>query len=333
MKSHLGRSLSFLIVLSSLSACTFYGIFSSVDPALGLITAQTAAVIPTEAANSFTLSVVEDYGKEYVVLASDMPYEGTHLWLMDSGLNVLQTLSYTDLGGPGFMGSRVRFDAWHLEPHRMMVGSFLFSLTADRLTNLGWIVPQAPGQFYFAEHSVGDFNVAQIYATGNTLQFFRYADTWLLSSTVSATIGPASAYSLLAVFSDPNAADVAHQAAFFVFRDMAAGTDHFARIPWTDVMGTLAQPLLGTYELFSRPASDAPPEYLGYTGGAFFSFNRAKNNGGGDFVRFDQAGAALPGTLHFEKLPDMRVAYSLTGTHYFTFDSATRVISRRSQWW
>jgi len=32
-------------------------------------------------------------------------------------------------------------------------------------------------------------------------------------------------------------------------------------------------------------------------------------------------------------LPDMQVAYGLSGTRCFTFDRATRVLSRRAAWW
>jgi hypothetical protein len=332
----------FSLVLGTLSACSFYGIFSKADPALGLITEQTdlAADIPAAAANSFTLSVVEDYGREYVVLASDMPYNGTHLWLMDADLNVLQTFTYADLmfGGVPLSGSHAWFDAWHLAPHRMIVGNQLFTLTAaDTLAWIGWAVPQGPGQQYFADHSGGDFNIAQILVTGNSLDLYTYPDTWASPSVnVTAVIGTASAYSLLAVFSDANATDAAHQAGFFVFRDMDTGTDHFVKIPWADIMnGAINAPadLLSFYELFSRPSGTEQPDLLGYADGAFFSYSRGNSGDSGDFVRFDLTGAALPDSLHYEKLPDMQVAYSLSGTHYFTFDRTTRVLSRRARWW
>jgi hypothetical protein len=92
---------------------------------------------------------------------------------------------------------------------------------------------------------------------------------------------------------------------------MAAATDHFVKAPWTGIMaGAIASPtVLSSYELFSRPSSSERPDLLGY------------------------AGAALPGSLHFEKLPDMQVACSLSAAHCFTFDRATRVLSRRAAWW
>ena len=343
MKQHIAGALFFLLMLGTLSACRVYGIFSTADPALGLITEQAdmAPAIPAEAAGSFTVSVVEDYGREYVVLASDMPYEGTHLWLMDARLNVLQKLTYADLilGGVPLSGTHAWFDAWHTTPHRMIVGNQLFYLTpADTLSWIGWSVPQQPGLQYFADHSGGDYNIAQILVTGNSLDLYTYPDTWASPSVnVTAVIGTASAYSLLAVFSDANATDAAHQAGFFVFRDMDTGTDHFVKIPWADIMnGAINAPadLLSFYELFSRPSGTERPDLLGYAADAFFSYKQG--NGGddtGDFVRFDQAGEALPGSLHFEKLPDMQVAYSLSGTHYFTFDRTTRVLSRRARWW
>lgn len=338
MKRYIGRAIVVLFVLCTLSTCRFYGVFSPADPGLGLIKAQVdlAAAIPAAAASSFTLSAVEDYGKEFVVLANDQPSSGTQLWLMDPNLNVLQTLTYADLTAGGFplSGSHAWFDAWHLEPHRIIVGNQLFTLTpADTLSWIGWSVPQGPGQQYFAEHSVGDYNVAQVSVTGTMLNYSTYADTWIPSVNVTATIGPASAYSLRAVFSDANATDAAHQAAFFVFRDMDTGTDHFVKIPWTDIMGSVSQPLLGSYELFSKPSDNGRPEFLGFAADAFYSYSQGNNGNSGDFIRFDQTGAALPGSLHFEKLPDMQVAYSLSGTHYFTFDRATRVLSRRAAWW
>jgi hypothetical protein len=187
-------------------------------------------------------------------------------------------------------------------------------------------------------HTGGNYNAAQISVTGSSLDYQKYNDTWSSTGTRTAAIGPASAYSLRAVFSDANAVDPAQQAAFFVFTDMDTGTDHFAKIPWTDIMeqapSTLLEPLLSNYELFAKPSDSERPEFLGYAGGAFFSYGQGgKDGGSGDFVRFDQAGAALPGTLHFEKLPDMQVSYSLSGTHYFTFDRTTRVLSRRATWW
>ncbi len=332
-----GIALSSLLPLIALSACTVSGLFSAGDPAVGLITAQRdfSADIAAEAAGTFTLSVVEGYGKEYVVLASDMPNDGTHAWLMDADLKVLQTFTYADLGGTSFFGSRAWFDAWASEPYRIMIGNRMFSLVADRLSLPGSAIPQDPGSFYFAVHSGGNYDVAGVHAKGNALVFSRYYDTWLDVTTnpVTVTIGPASSYQLLAVFSDPGATDAAHQAAFLVLRDNDSGTEHFVKIPWNDYMGTLAQPLLGTYELFSRPAAGDRQEFLGYSGGAFLAVIKGSNSEGGDFVRFDQAGMTLPGTLHFEKLPDMSTAYSLSGSHYFTFDRTTRVISRRAAWW
>jgi len=347
-----GRALLFLFVLASLSACRIYSIFgsgagnttphgpvgpSSGDPAQGLITNQVdlAAEIPAAAASSFTLSVTEDYGQEYIVLATDMSYVGTHVWLMDPSLNVLLTWTDGDLAAGGFpiSGSRAWFDAWHLTPHRLIIGNQLFILTPPgSLGWIGWSLPQAPGQSYFAEHAVGDYNVAGISVTGNTLQYSTYPDTWGTPTPVTATIGPSTSYSLLAVFSDGNATDTAHKAAYFVFRDLDTGTDHFVKIPWTSIMGSISQPLLGSYELFSKPSSSELPASLGYAGGAFLVF-RPGSGSTGDFIRFDETGAALAGSLHYENLPDMQVAYSLTGTHYFTFDRASRVLSRRSGWW
>jgi hypothetical protein len=325
-----------LLSLVTLSACTVSGLFSAGDPTVGLITAQKdlAAEIAADAAGSFTLSVVEDYGQELVVLASDKAYTGTHVWLMDANLKVLQTLSDADIGGAAFSGSQAWFDAWSVTPHRVIIGNQMFGLTGNKLSFLAWTVPQGPGRFFFAVHSGGNYDVAGMYATGNTLVFSRYYDTWLDVSTnpMGVGIGPAPAYTLLALFSDAEAVDTASQAAFLVLRDEGSGTDHFLKIPWNDFMGTLAQPLLSSYELFSRPAADRP-ELLGYAGGAFLSFARASNSPGGDFVRFDQAGTALPGSLHFERLPDISTAYSLSGTHYFTFDHTTRVVSRRTSWW
>lgn len=339
MKRHpvLRIALSSVLALYALSACTFSGLFSAGDPAVGLITAQRdlAAGIPAEAAGTFTLSVVEGYGKEFVVLASDMTFDGTHAWLMDADLRVLQTLSYADLGGKSFSGSRSWFDAWTAEPHRIMVGNRMFSLAADQLSPFGWTVSQGPGSFYLAVHRGADYNVAGIYATGNTLLFSRYFDTWLDMTTNPATviIGPASSYKLLAVFSDAGATDAANQAAFLVLRDEDSRSNHFLKIPWGDIMGTLTQPLLGSYELFSRPAAGERQEFLGYSGGAFLTYAKGSNGEGGDFVRFDQAGKTLPGSLHFERLPDMSTAYGLSGTHYFTFDHTTRVVCRRAAWW
>ena len=342
MKRHIRRAILFLLVLGTLSACRIYGIFSTADPALGLITEQTdlAAAIPAAAANSFTLSVVEDYGKEYVVLASDVAYEGTHLWLMDANLNVLQTLTYADLGGSAFSGSRVWFDAWDKPPlppppHRILVGNILFGLTADQLALPGSMIPSGQGQQFFSIRTGGNFDIAHIYAAGNTLNLSLYDDTWnvhLAKPNMAVIIGPASAYSLLAVFSDPHATDTAHTAAFFVFRDMDTGTDHFVKVPWAHIMGTTSTPLLSNYELFSKPSASDRPEFLGYAADSFFSYSQESGNAG-DFIRFDQTGAVLPGSLHFEKLPDMQVAYSLSGTHYFTFDRTTRVLSRRAAWW
>ena len=52
----------------------------------------------------------------------------------------------------------------------------------------------------------------------------------------------------------------------------------------------------------------------------------------GAFVRTDLSGTDQATQLPFYNLPDMRAAYSPSGS-YFVFDMGTRAVTRMAAWW
>jgi hypothetical protein len=334
------RAVLLLSCLAAAGSCTFTGVFGPADPSIALITAERRldVEISADVADGIRLSVLEGPGKEeYVMLVSDRAYDGTHVWLMKPDLTVLQTMSYADLGGPGFSGTRAFYDAWTGPPPQAVIGNQLYSLSSGRLTYIGGLPMGFPGDWAFASNSGGSFNVTNIGASGTNIWAKRYADTWLAFSPEQAS-GPVAAsgsYNLEAVLSDPTATLAADQVAVCVLRDMDAGVDHYAGIPWSDFTSGFPTQILPNYELFTRPSGSDKTEYLGLAGGAIALFVRsAQDWSRGDFIRLDRAtGVQLPGALHFEKLEAVQIAYSMTGTHYYVFDTSTRILTRRSAWW
>jgi hypothetical protein len=340
------RTTLLLSLLLAAGSCTFSGVFSTADPSIGLITAERKldTDISADVADGIGLSVLQGPGKEeYVVLVSDRAYDGTHVWLMKPDLGLVQTLSYADLvndaagSGTTYMGTGASYDAWVGPPPHVVIGNLLFDLSGGQLAFLGVLPGQSPLDWWFPSSAGGAYDVVRIGAGGSTIWASRYYDTWLAFAPeqASGTIAASGSYDLEAVLTDPTATLPADQAAICVLRDNATGVDHYARIPWSDFTAGFPTQILPAYELFSRRSDSDDMDYVGLAGGAIVLFVRnGQDWKQGDFIRLDSStGAQLPGSLHFENRGDKRIAYSLSGTHYYVFDVSTRVLTRRAAWW
>ena len=182
------RTALLLAAVAGLGSCQFFGLaLSSTFPAA--ITQMTARhdlspLISASDAYSFSIADVATPGQEYVVLASSLATDGVRLIIMDTGRNVLLTLTAQDIAALG--GSITNATAKRDAFDRVLVGDVLFPTNAMGLvlppTVQAWI-PQSAG---FDSAVGGNFNLLGFDASGNGFSYSKYPDTWSPASNFGA---------------------------------------------------------------------------------------------------------------------------------------------------
>ena len=153
------------------------------------VTAQRSlsSLVPASEASSFSMSDVTAGGREYVILSSPLASAGTRLIIIDTGLDIVLTMTAQDL--PGFGGildsAPARLDAMG----RILVGNVFFNTSASGLVFPPSIFPVPTGQG-FQSPVGGNYNFTSFNATANTFSCTQYFDTWLFTGTWTADIRP-----------------------------------------------------------------------------------------------------------------------------------------------
>ena len=281
-------------------------------------------------AYSFTLGDVAVGGREYVVLSSSLATGGVRLIIMDTDLNILLTLTAQDVAALGAsLGTQpARAGALDMLTD-LEAGDLFFPIDATGviLPPIVIGVPPGPG---FASTVGGNYNYNDISASGNDFYFTRYTDTWSLAGIYGpfpllASPGANTNFSLLAVFADP---DPSRLSAMVVLHNADDNLDYYFSIPQSDFFGGYID--FTTIPFFKKPPTD--PTLLGYANGGVIRFI-SSGGGSGAFVRTDLGGMDQPTEFPYFKPPDIRQAYSPTGSFYFVFDRGTRTVTRMTAWW
>ncbi len=298
--------------------------------------------IPKAAAKSFALSVVTANGIEYVVLASDRPYDGIHVFLIDEDLDVVSAFTLEELNAPSistqdFQGNRAFADSNPLLS-RIVVGNRWFQPFAGR-----FILETQPTDTRSAGHhwqfgfATPNHNVAKAVTLGFQFSYILWENDWIDPPlTYSSTInGAGDSYELIGVFSDPALDQVV-----LTFRNYSVSYDDYVVIPRSAFTpgGYLAQvppDSLFTYysaNHFTRPRLEQ--NVIGYAQNGMVGFSPSGGDEkSGDMVRFDLGGNPLPGSLHVEKLGEVQNAYPVAGGHYYSYNRETRVVTKLNAWW
>jgi hypothetical protein len=337
------RTFLFLLFLLALSSCGI--LTSSFFPEdLMQVSARKdlSDEIPKEAANYFVLSAVTANGVEYVVLASNIAYDGVHVIFMDSGLNVVSAFTYSELSAPAistepFQGNRAFADS--NTPSRVVMGNRWFRPSTSGFileTQPGMTTPaNAPNNYWGSGFGTPNYNVAKLVA-GTTLSYYLWLSNWSAAPTqYSVTINTgAGSYNLIGVFPDPTLDKVV-----LVFRNDTVLYDDFLVIPRSDFVlgGTLTTTVDTIFNLYAgshitRPRSEQ--NVIGYAQNGMIAFSPSGGDEkSGDMVRFDLNGNPLSGSLHIEKLEETQNAYPVAGGHYYSFNRKTRVVTKLNAWW
>jgi len=328
-----------LSACAALGACQLFGwALASTFPAA--VTQETArhdltSFITAADASSFAMRDLPASGREYLILASPLTTDGVRLIIMDTDLNVLLTFTAQDVAGLGAsLGTAPPKRSAAYGYVDISIGNLFFHTTAAGLV-LPPIIRPVPTQEPGFELAVaGNFNFQDFSVAGNSFSYTKYSDTWgpvgnntfdILTSPV-----PNTSFSLSAFFTDP---DPARQIVLFVLSDANTGLDHYFVFPMSDFNSVSPSfPFQRFYEVFTKPATN--PEFLGYANGSFIRFvPNGVNSRSGAFVRTDLNGTDSAVQLPSFNLPDIRTAYSPSGTSYFVFDSGTRTVTRMAAWW
>ena len=319
----------------ALGSCKLVDIaFSSTFPAaFSQMTARRdlSSLVPASEASSFSMSDVTAGGREYVILSSSLTSDGTRLIIMDTGLNIILTLTGQDLAGMG--GSLGAAPAKVDAMGHVLIGNVFFQTDASGLVFPPFVysIPTSPG---FESPVGGNYNFIDFGASGNNFSYTEYYDTWIWTGSwtfpIRALPAANTSFSVHAVFSDP---DPARHVAIIVLYDSGDSLDHYLVIPLGDLNGglLLTFPLQDFYEVFTKPATRE--DLLGYSNGGLIRFVPGGSSGSGAFVRSDLSGADQPNQLQYFNLPAMRQAFSPSGGTYFTFDLGTRIVTRLTAWW
>jgi hypothetical protein len=318
----------------ALGSCQLAALFDSTFPAVvSQMTARSdlASRIPAGEASSFSIADVTAGGQDYIVLSSSLTTNGTRLVILDAGLNVLYSFSAQDVAGWGAtLGSApAKLDAMG----HLVIGNLIFTAGAGGLVFPPGMYGGVPLTQGFQSHTGGAYNFIDFTASGNTLTFSQYFDTWLFDGTwtfpLRATPSANTNFSVKGIFADP---DPTRQLAIIVLFDAGDSLDHYLLIPLSVLNGaSLSSPLLGPYEAFSKPSTD--PDLMGYSNGGLVRFVPGVLPGTGAFVRSDLAGNDQSSQLPYSRTPRIRQAFSPSGGSYVTFDVGTRVIARLTAWW
>lgn len=326
--SRLPRVLLLVTSLGLLSSCGFFSA-STFPSALTQLAAQKdlSADIPADFARTFFLSAVTVGGIDLVFLASQMPYDGPHLFVMDQNLNTLQSFTLQDLISLSATFSNTRAllgksgSVLILGLDCSMDGTGLTSFSPRSFTSI-----PAPGSFSFSDLN---FNYADFIVSGNQLSYTIYDASWgFVSSSAVFPISSNSSlnFGIAGISSDPVSGFVA-----FILQEMTTAQDFYLLIPISSFSGTLASPLLASYRSFAAPEADNG--LAAYSQNGFISFQRANNSQGGTFIRLATTGATLPYSLRYTDTTDIDIATRATGGWYYVYNRTTRILTKLNAWW
>ena len=170
------RAIYAALSLCLMASCGFFT--ASTFPASATQTAGPeglSAAIPASFSHDFTLSTVTTAsGIDLVFLACNKPYDGPHLIVMDKDLNVLQNLSYQELGT--LLADFSSTSAILGTADDVAILGLHSTPTAAGLVNLAQIATSPPpGPFSFSNAS---YNYAAFSVFGDNLDFTQFTSTW-----------------------------------------------------------------------------------------------------------------------------------------------------------
>ncbi len=335
------RAFLSLLFLLTLCSCGFFSSsFFPEDFMQASARKDLSDEIPKAAGNSFMLSTVNVGGTDYVVLASNLAYDGIHVFFMDEDLRVVSAFTLEELNAPpistkSFEGNGAFADC--NSTTQVVVGNRWFLPSAS-----GFILQTQPNATMtstsswssgFAMPTLG-LNVANFNQSNgkNTFGQSIWTSNWSTETGYPAgsiSMLGTNSYEIVGVFSDP-----ALQAAILVFHEQSASFDDYVVIPWTDFPAAFGvPPILSKYAShFTRPHSE--PGVIGYAQNGMIGFSPSGGDEkSGELIRFDLSGNALPGSLHLEKLQEVQNAYPIAGGHYYSYNRETRVVTKMNAWW
>jgi len=316
-------------LLALLVMCDFFTM-STFPATASQLSAQRdlSALIPASFSRTFTLSTVTAGNIDLVFLATQLPYDGTHLIVMDKDLRVLQAFSFQDL---------VSFGATFSNS-----GAQLGSLGDIVILGMDWTV-SAAGVSPIAGVNVsssqgsssvtdGTWNYAGMFIGGNQMNYQRFNLAWttVQQSYGPYTISPVSTanFNLVGVWDDPSITDV-----IVVLEETGTSLNYWIPFPRAGFFSGLAitPNLLSNYAYFTTPRTDNG--LLLYSQNGLIKFQKQANGQGGTFVRLDMAGNTLPYSLRYAEDTDFQIATRNAGGWYYEYNRTTRMVRKFSAWW
>lgn len=312
-----------------LGTCGFFTISTFPATASQLAAQQDLSrLIPESFARTFTLSTVTTGSVDLVFLATQAPYDGAHLIVMDKDLHILQTFSFQDLLNLGATFS-------NSGAQRGVLGDVVI-LGMDWTTSTGSLTPVAgvnvSSQQGCSSVTDGTWNYAGIFIGGNQMNYQRFNTAWttVVQSYGAYTISPDSTanFNLVGVWDDPSITDV-----IVVLEETGTSLNYWIPFPRVDFLSGLSfsPNLLQNYAYFTTPRSNNG--LLFYSQNGLIKFQKESNQQGGTFVRLDMAGNTLPYSLRYTEDTDFQIATRNAGGWYYEYNRTTRIVRKFSAWW
>jgi len=326
--SRVFRVLALAAALGLLGTCDFFTL-STFPATASQLAAQRdlSAEIPASFARTFALSAVTAGSIDLVFLATQLPYDGAHLIVMDKDLHVLQTFSLQDLinfGASFSSAGAIRGTAGDVS-----IQGLHWSVTAMGLSSpVTFTTSPEPGAFCVTD---GTDNYAGFNISGNTLSYYGYSAVWAVFNNYypyPLSTNAAASFNLIGAYDDPSLADVV-----LIFEENNSAQDYCFTFPKSQLLGGLAfspdlqtnYPPLQTYRADNR--------LIAYTQNGYIKFQKEPNGQGGTFIRLDMAGNTLPYSLRYTEDTDIQIATRNAGGWYYEYNRTTRMVRKISAWW
>lgn len=330
-------------LLLPLASCDvlFNGIFSS-EIAQATARIDLSGSIPAADASAFELSIVEGFGREFVVLHASLPFDTTmpHVLVLSPGLTLRDAYALNFLTNdpsvpPSGTGVNGNFAMRDPSDH-IIIGN------VDYFPQLNDLVPT--GKLSTAALQTNEWSITGEPFAGSPLVNFRIDSSNLLSynvylaswgsgsSTPSVSARPLAEGPQLwlrGVFADP--ADIDNDRAVMVFGENGSETTWFLMVPKTDLAaGVFSQPLFDTpsYARFSKDNLDS--NLFFYTRQGMIAYDQ----GSSTLIRFT---LDSPDSVNGMRVPRLKrttkMSFSISGNYYCAWDPDTQILTRYEQWW
>jgi len=322
-------------VLLSLGACEvlFVGVFPG---SAAQITARydLSSSIPAVDAAEFDVSVLEGYGREFVILHASTAFDPSlpHVFVFGPSLALRDTYTLDYLNssavsssGPSVSGNSAMVDG----SQYIVVGNVqYFPQIGDlvpfaRLSASLW-GPSINGQPFSSQNFIN----FQVDST-NTVGWTAWDYSWAAGSGISAVARPTAQGQLWmrGAFADPE--DIDYDQAFLVFGEQNSEMTWFLKVPKSYLLtqGALATPLFDNYPCFSKDHLDS--EHLYYTRQGLVAYDQSSKS----LLRFQFSSPDRVDAMRAPALNDQRLSFSLSGDYFVAWDPASRTLTRYEKWW